>query len=140
MSTNTVGNNNTSNRSSTFIEDCVKTESRDFAEIQKRMNSVCFIRLLHGGIGCTTEAGELMDAIKKWTFYGKEIDKVNIKEELGDLFWYIALICSELNFSFEEIQELVIKKLKTRYPEKYSNEAALNRNLEDERRTLEGNK
>ena len=42
--------------------------------------------ILHGVIGIITEAGELAENL----LYGKSID--NLKEELGDVMWYIALI------------------------------------------------
>lgn len=47
--------------------------------------------LLHCVTGLVTESAELVDAIKKHVFYGKPLDVVNIKEELGDLLWYIAI-------------------------------------------------
>lgn len=50
-------------------------------------------RLLHAAIGLCTESGELLDAYKKHIFYGKPLDHVNIKEELGDICWYMAIVC-----------------------------------------------
>lgn len=95
------------------------------------------INLLHGALGISTEAGELLDQIKKHIFYGSELDIVNIKEELSDVFWYVALICNEFGWAFDEIQELNIRKLQARYPEKFTEEKALNRDLEKERNVLE---
>ena len=42
-----------------------------------------------------------------------------------------------LGVSFEEIQERNIEKLKARYGEKFTDEKAINRNLETERSILE---
>lgn len=47
--------------------------------------------LLHCATGLVTESAELVDAIKKHVFYGKPLDVVNIKEEIGDILWYIAI-------------------------------------------------
>jgi NTP pyrophosphatase (non-canonical NTP hydrolase) len=70
-------------------------------------------------------------------FYGKPLDEVNLKEEMGDLFWYLAIMADTLGVSFEEIQERNIEKLKARYGEKFTDEKAINRNLETERSILE---
>ena len=93
--------------------------------------------VLHGAIGIATESGELLDAIKKAIFYQKPADIVNVKEELGDLMWYIALICHNFGWTFEEIQKLNIEKLKKRYPDRFTAEHAENRDLAAERKVLE---
>jgi hypothetical protein len=48
-----------------------------------RENVPSYHDLLHGGMGVATEAGELLDVIKKHHAYGKEIDLVNLREEIG---------------------------------------------------------
>lgn len=100
------------------------------------------LNLLHFSMGVSTEANEILDVMKKNIFYGKEVDIVNVKEKIGDIFWYIAIACRELNLDLESILDLNINKLKTRYPDKFTQEKALNRNLEAERLVLnqEGNK
>jgi len=94
-------------------------------------------RLLHGAMGMITEAGEIIDSLKKHIFYGKTLDKVNLVEEIGDTLWYIAILADELNMSIEDIMEININKLRKRYPEKFTQEAALNRDLDAERKVLE---
>jgi NTP pyrophosphatase (non-canonical NTP hydrolase) len=93
--------------------------------------------ILHYVLGVGSEAGELQDAIKKYIAYGRDIDKVNIKEEIGDLFWYIAGLCRVFDLSIEDIMQTNINKLKVRYGEKFSEAAALNRDLKKEREILE---
>lgn len=82
------------------------------------------IDLLHAAIGMATESGEFIDAVKKHVFYGKPLDVENLREELGDQMWYIALACKYLDVSIEEIQEQNISKLKKRYPDSFSEEHA----------------
>jgi NTP pyrophosphatase (non-canonical NTP hydrolase) len=94
-------------------------------------------RLIHAGMGITTEAGEFMDALKKHTMYGRQIDTTNLKEELGDLMWYISLACDELGITLEEVMERNIAKLRKRYPEQFTEIDATNRDLKAERATLE---
>lgn len=94
--------------------------------------------LLHCAIGASTEAAELLDAFKKNIFYGKELDIVNIGEEIADQMWYLSNLCRLLGLDFEKILENNISKLKARYPDKFSSEKAINRDLETERKILEG--
>lgn len=95
------------------------------------------IRLLHASLGMATEAGELLDQIKKHLFYGKEIDRVNLIEEAGDILWYMGVLLDELDVSFEKVMQINHDKLAKRYGEKFSSEAALNRDLKAERKVLE---
>lgn len=93
---------------------------------------------IHMILGMQTESAELSDVFKKNLAYGKEIDWVNIKEEIGDQMWYIANICNINNWNLEDILETNIKKLEARYPDKFNQDKAVNRNLEVEREILEG--
>lgn len=119
---------------SDYIKNAIRTESKDY-QFTKTGNVTP--RIEHAVMGIVTEAGELMDAIKKAKIYGKELDKINIVEELGDLMWYFALLSDELKVTFEEIWDKNIRKLALRYPEKYSHDKALNRTLDKEREELE---
>jgi NTP pyrophosphatase (non-canonical NTP hydrolase) len=83
---------------------------------------------LHAALGVATESGEVVDIIKKHLYYGKEIDMVHLKEELGDLLWYITLCLDTLGSTLEEAIETNMEKLEKRYPNsKWSKERALNR-------------
>ncbi|AYF44914.1 MULTISPECIES: nucleoside triphosphate pyrophosphohydrolase family protein [Halobacteriovorax] len=121
-----------------YMSDAIRTESRDFDAMNTRLLDDGVKRLLHAGIGISTEAGEFLDALKKHIFYGKELDRVNLAEELGDLFWYMAIVGDELGIKFEDVMERNITKLKARYGEKFSEEKADKRDLESERKILEG--
>ena len=120
-----------------YIQDAIRTESTDFSAMNDRLMNDGTKRLLHAGIGLSTEAGEFVDALKKHIFYGKELDRVNLKEEMGDLFWYLAIACDELDVEFEPLMETNIAKLKARYGEKFSEQRAENRDLGTERTILE---
>jgi NTP pyrophosphatase (non-canonical NTP hydrolase) len=62
--------------------------------------------------------------VKKHVFYGKKLDTQNLTEELGDLFWYIAIMANRLGVSFEDIQERNIKKLNKRFSNGFSEKEA----------------
>jgi len=120
-----------------YIKNAVRTESCNFPKIKERLSNSFQLRTLHGTLGIVTEAGELADQIKKFVFYNNDLDVTNIKEEMGDVFWYLAVLCHNLNITSEEIFETNIEKLKSRYPEKFTKEKALKRDLDKERKILE---
>ena len=120
-----------------YIEKAIKTESKDFDKISNRLQDKSMIRLLHAGMGLATESAEFLDALKKAIYYGKKLDKVNLAEEMGDILWYCAIALDELGVSFEEVMEKNIAKLEARYPEKFTEEKAENRDLKTERDILE---
>lgn len=95
------------------------------------------INLIHGIIGKVTEAAELLEALQAVAKEGKPFDTVNAIEEIGDGLWYDALALKALGSTFEEAQQINIAKLRRRFPEKFTEESANNRNLEEERKILE---
>ena len=122
---------------SDFITDALRTESSIFNKLHDLEKEYSTSRLVHAAFGMQTETAEFTDALKKALFYGKPLDTVNLKEELGDLLWYVALAMDELGTDFETEMTRVITKLKTRYPDKFTADKALNRDLEVERQVLE---
>ena len=102
-------------------------------------NTYSNLHAVHMIMGMVTEVGELQDVYKKHLAYGKPIDEVNEKEEIGDLMWYIGCHCKHKGWSLEEIMESNIKKLQGRYPDKFTSDKAINRDLEFERKILEKN-
>ena len=93
--------------------------------------------LVHGAMGVATEAGELLDVVKKHHAYNKEIDHANLREEIGDVLWYLALLARSLGTDLDSIAAINVAKLRTRYPDRYTDHHALNRNLGAERAILE---
>lgn len=85
------------------------------------------IDLLIATLGLAGESGEVCDQIKKWAGHGHTLDREKLKEELGDLLWYIARIAEWHTFSLDDIMEENIAKLKRRYPEGFSSERSINR-------------
>lgn len=84
--------------------------------------------LLHMAVGVSGESGELLDAIKKYSIYGKTLDRENIKEEAGDILFYLNNILLNVGFTLEEVLEHNIDKLSKRYAKgTYSNEQAQER-------------
>jgi NTP pyrophosphatase (non-canonical NTP hydrolase) len=88
-------------------------------------------RLINGALGLSGEAGEVVDIIKKHVQFNKQLDINKLKEELGDLMWYINLILFDINSNIEEIMEINKIKLDKRFPNKFSEEQALKRQDEN---------
>lgn len=108
-----------------------------FIETCAHLGSKIDIDILHAAIGAATESGEMLEQIYAVLFEGKEFDPVNFKEEIFDQQWYHAIACKVLGITFEEGQANNIAKLKARFPEKFSEHFANNRDLENERWILE---
>ena len=103
------------------------TLAKDGGQIKEEMTPTqC--NLLHMGVGVSTEANELLDAIKKHVIYQKPLDVENVKEELGDLLFYMSNLMQSVGLSFEEILQHNIDKLSVRYSKgSYSNAQAQER-------------
>lgn len=81
--------------------------------------------LLHAAVGVSGEAGELLDAIKKHWAYNKPLDVENVKEEIGDILFYVTAAMLVLELDLHAILQQNADKLATRYAGlKYSDEAA----------------
>lgn len=113
----------------------LKTDHKSYNHVAARFTP-SMSRLIHAALGLSTESNEFADALKKHLIYGKELDKTNLIEELGDICWFLALACDELGTDFDKIMEINLNKLKARYGDKYSDEKAINRDLEKERKIL----
>lgn len=122
-----------------YLEGVLKTEAPVTADVVDRLGGKSMARLLHGAIGVATESGELLDAIKKHVYYGKELDRTNLIEELGDLMWYIALLSDTLSVPMETILKINHDKLQARYKRgEFTKKDAQIRDLDKERTILEG--
>lgn len=121
--------------SKNYVENVVRTDCvYDEQLITRLVNSV---RILHSAMGLCTEAGEFLDMLKKHIYYGKPFDKVNAIEENGDALWYIGLAIDELKVLMDDVLKQNIEKLKLRYPAKFTETHAIDRNVEIERKFLE---
>jgi NTP pyrophosphatase (non-canonical NTP hydrolase) len=84
--------------------------------------------LLHMAVGVSGEAGELLDAVKKHCMYQKPIDLNHVKEEAGDILFYLTGLLNELDLSLEDCINANKEKLSRRYASgKYSNDQAIAR-------------
>ncbi len=95
----------------------------DFNEYQtKSRKTAKYPSIGHGVIyptlGLTNEAGEVAGKIKK-IFRDKdgvigEAERAALEGELGDVLWYLAQVCTELDLSLEAVAQHNIEKLYSR--------------------------
>ena len=74
--------------------------------------------IVYPTMGLVDEAGEVAGKIKK-IFRDKngqitEEDRQSLKNELGDVLWYLTQICTELGLTLEEVTETNITKIFSR--------------------------
>lgn len=69
-------------------------------------------------MGIAGEAGEVVEKWKKIVAYKDGVitdkDKQELKKEMGDVVWYVAVLAHSLGMSFEEVMKLNVEKLKDR--------------------------
>ena len=107
-----------------FVYGVTSAPSTDYAALMARMTAleaengdVC--KLLTADLGLTDESGEFNEIVKKIVFQGKPYNEENIfhmKRELGDTCWYLAQAFMALDTDFNEILEMNVEKLQSRYP------------------------
>ncbi len=69
-------------------------------------------------MGISGEAGEVLEKWKKIVAYKKgeisSADQTEIKKELGDVVWYIAVFANSLGLNLDEVIKLNLQKLADR--------------------------
>lgn len=99
-------------------------------------------RILHGSIGTIGEEAEMLSALRRRLGDAEMIDEVNVIEEAGDALWYqvekLVGVEQVTGANVADVCAVNIAKLAARYGSAFSDHAALNRNLDVERKVMEG--
>jgi NTP pyrophosphatase (non-canonical NTP hydrolase) len=78
------------------------------------------LKIVYPALGLGSEAGEVQGKVKKWLRgdYGagelSEEKKEDLKGELGDVLWYIAVLARDLGLKLEDVAKANVAKLKSR--------------------------
>ena len=107
-----------------FVDAVTSNESKSSESFSVRLRELyseglSVERLLTAAVGMSAESGEFTEVVKKMIFQGKPVNEENLfhlKRELGDIMWYVAQACMALDTDFNEIIEMNVDKLKSRYP------------------------
>lgn len=93
--------------------------------------------ILHSIIGQATEVCEQLELLFATLFQNAPFDMVNFCEEIGDSQWYEAIGLGAVGETFDSVQRRNIAKLRHRFPNKFTEYDANNRDLFGERKILE---
>lgn len=93
-------------------------------------------RMFHAMVGVCTESVELAEALLK-VMDGVPQDDVNIQEEFFDVLWYVLVGHDVMQKDMNATLQMGFAKLQKRFPEKFTNEAAINRDVAAERTIME---
>lgn len=74
----------------------------------------------HMLLGISSEAGELINMYKKSMFTGFDLDLEEVKNECGDVLFYISNLMSLYNIKLEDVLEGNVEKLRKRFPNGYN--------------------
>lgn len=83
--------------------------------------------IVMGALGLAGESGEVVDLVKKHVYHGTELNRDKFIKELGDVRWYMEILCSYVDVTMEEVERLNIEKLKKRYPNGFTTQASIER-------------
>lgn len=102
-------------------------------ELVRSPTSIRRARLLHGALGVLTEAFEVFEVILNEDVSDEETI-AKLEKELGDLGWFRALCAAAADLDLDDVDRKNIVKLEVRYPEKFTEELAQNK---DEAKEME---
>ncbi len=82
-------------------------QARKFAVYPERAN------ITYPALGLAGEAGEVADKVKK-ILRDDKFDRDAIAKEIGDVLWYIAALCRDLNVDMAQVAHDNLAKLRDR--------------------------
>ena len=74
-------------------------------------------RLMNHILGLCGEAGEVAEMIKKSTYHDRDYLNEQMKDELGDVLWYLTALAEDHELGLDEIAHHNVEKLRARYPD-----------------------
>lgn len=70
--------------------------------------------IVYPALGITGEGGEIAEKVKKWLRGDRELDKLELLKEAGDVLWYLASLADDLGYTMQQMVDENIKKLSSR--------------------------
>ena len=84
-------------------------------------------KIKNGILGLCGETGEVADLLKKYLYQGHEFDREKMITECGDVIWYVAELAAGLGTTLEDLCQLNVDKLRSRYPDGFDPERSMHR-------------
>jgi NTP pyrophosphatase (non-canonical NTP hydrolase) len=85
-------------------------------------------RITNAIFGLNGEAGEVADIFKKVWYQGHLLNPDEVKDELGDVIYYVSLLANIMDSTLDEIMTLNMIKRAKRYPLGFDVARSVNRN------------
>lgn len=85
------------------------------------------VQVLWAAVGLAGEAGETLDEIKKAIFHRHGIDLIKLSKELGDVLWYVVMLCTVTGLDVSAVMQENIDKLHARYPDGFDPSSSIKR-------------
>jgi NTP pyrophosphatase (non-canonical NTP hydrolase) len=109
----------------------------DLAEYAREVHRTCSLEdhrelLTLSALGIAGEAGEVVDVIKKVLYHAHELDTSVLCKEVGDLLWYMTLLCETVGLTLEDVMQANVAKLRQRYPQGFDARRSQQRIEEEE--------
>jgi NTP pyrophosphatase (non-canonical NTP hydrolase) len=77
------------------------------------VNTGSKLELSYLALGLNGEAGEIAEKVKKFLRDG-HFDPIQVRAELGDVFWYLCRLCLAMGIPPSEVLAVNIEKLESR--------------------------
>lgn len=104
----------------------------EYQELAQRTSNPALTQeehLLNAMLGLAGETGECCDLVKKGLYQdGREI-RDKLFDELSDVMWYIAEAAAAMGWEMDAIAQHNVDKLRRRYPEGFSADRSLHREV-----------
>ncbi|NBW15516.1 MAG: hypothetical protein EBR82_46775 [Caulobacteraceae bacterium] len=83
--------------------------------------------LLHAALGLAGESLEVIEAVKKYMFFGRKLTIAQVTEELGGVLYYLVALCDALSLDLDDVRRANVAQLQQRYPDGYTDAASAQR-------------
>lgn len=94
---------------------------RTYVVTQSAAERTCNFALGLGG-----ECGEVLELVKKGKFHGHGIDTDAMRNELGDVLWYLTALADTIGLDLADVAQANLDKLRARYPDGFDPERSKN--------------
>ena len=72
------------------------------------------LAVVYPAMGLANEAGEVLGKVKKKLRDGGDYNVADLKAEIGDVLWYMAALCTDLDIDLEDVALSNLDKLQSR--------------------------
>jgi len=83
----------------------------------RNANLSCEMTAANWGLGLAGEVGEVIEIIKKDLFHGKDVNTVDLINEVGDVMYYLQSVANFYGFGLDQAMKANHDKLMDRYPD-----------------------